>query len=288
MIGWRGTAPLGSAPGNLSRRCLALAAGFVLAVLFLSGCAKMNATRSQPFTDFPGYGALVADRGEKITIAVDPFDVSSTEIKGGHHEGLLQVRQPWIWGLSEEQKQVLYHDLPSVVRYAFIDELLKRKQRVVVFSGNAPGSAADYMVTGAVKSVELNTYGQGTREGFGSAGNYWEAKIVMSDVAIVRTAGHATLWKGDITEYCKLEGSPAKLNWTIFTVISKSLQEGLALSRGVTPGGLKEAVETSAADYTIDPVMRNPVDIAARLAALDVLKLIFSPGTRNTSHIMPR
>jgi hypothetical protein len=34
------------------------------------------------------------------------------------------------------------------------------------------GLYLDYALTGTVRSLEINTYGQRTREGFGSAGNY--------------------------------------------------------------------------------------------------------------------
>jgi hypothetical protein len=40
--------------------------------------------------------------------------------------------------------------------------------------------------------------------------------------------------------------------------------------------------------HHIDPGVTNPVDIVARLAALDVLTLIFSPESRSTDYVMPR
>jgi hypothetical protein len=266
--------------------------GFLLAGIFfvaisLNGCAKMGATRSLPFTEFPPRDFLIPVQAKKTTLAVEPFDASASEVTGGHHEGLLQVRQPWIWGLSDEQKQTLYGNVNTIVRYAFIDELLKWSKKVVLVDRRMPARGAAYVISGSIQSVELNTYGQGTREGFGSAGNYWEAEIVLSDVSIIRTADNTTLWKGVIRQYGKVEGSPAKLNWTIFTVIAKSLQEGVTLSKGVTPGHLKEVVDTSSADYELEQTMRNPVEIAARLAAIDVLKLIFNQESRNVDLSVP-
>jgi hypothetical protein len=104
--------------------------------------------------------------------------------------------------------------------------------------------------------------------------DYWEASVELADVIIVRSRDNATVWQGEVTEYCKLPDSPAKLDWTIFTVLQKSLQEGLALSKGVTAGAIQEAIETSAATYEIGPVQKNPVEVAARLAALQVLRRI--------------
>ena len=249
-------------------------AGLALSFLFLTGCMA-GKTRSLPFTEFPPADAVHITHMKRSTIAIQPFDISSTVIKGGHHEGLMQVRQPLIWGLSESQREVLYGDLGNVVRYAFIDELLKWKQRVIILGQGFPTRKPDYMVTGTVRSVELNTYGQGTREGFGSAGNYWEASVELGEVVIVRSRDSATVWQGEVIEYCKLADSPAKLDWTIFTVLQKSLQEGLALSKGVTAGALQDAVETSAATYEIGPIQKNPLEIASRLAALDILRRIF-------------
>ena len=94
---------------------------FIFALL-LNGCMA-GKTRSLPFTEYPPEEAINLGAG-KFTIEVNPFDISSTDIKGGHYEGLLQVRQPWIWGLSKEQKESLYGDLGNIVRYAIIDEFL--------------------------------------------------------------------------------------------------------------------------------------------------------------------
>jgi hypothetical protein len=261
-----------SQTGNSMKRKHVVFTGLMLSMLFLSGCMA-GKTRSLPFTEYPPAHAGI-DHLRKVTIAVRPFEIASTEIKGGHHEGLMQVRQPWIWGLSKEQEGTLFGDLGNVVRYAFIDELLKRNQRVIIVGQGFPTRKPDYTVTGTLRSVELNTYGQGTREGFGSAGDYWEATVALADVAIVRSRDNATVWQGDMAEYCKLANSPAKLDWTIFTVLQKSLQEGLALSKGVTPGGVQEAIETSAASYVVGTTGKTPVEIASRLAALHVLMRI--------------
>jgi len=262
-----------------------LLAGLFLSAFLLIGCMA-GSTRSLPFTEYPPADAIYL-RGGKFPIEVSPFDISSTEIRGSHYEGLLQVRQPWIWGLSEEEKKTLYGNLANIVRFAFIDELLRRDQRIIIPGYSASTERIDYAITGTVRSVELNTYGQGTREGFGSAGNYWEATVEVADVAIVRYSDKKTIWQGDITQYCKLAGSPVKLDWTIFTVIRKSLENGLTLSKGATPGRVEKMVENTSGDYELEPVNQNPVEIAARLAALDVLKRILEQP-RNESRSRTR
>ena len=268
----RNTVPFAPRLRSSCKRFLASAV-LVLVPLIMTGCAKMSSTKSLPFTEFPPPEIVTDHPARTFRIAVRPFDISATEITGGHHEGLLQVRQPGIWGLSEGQREALYRDLGDIARYAFIDELLKRKQSVTIVGDTSYRGAADYVISGTLRSVELNTYGQGTREGWGSAGNYWEAEVVLSDVVIARADG-TVLWSGEIDRYCKLEGSPAKLDWTVFTVVAKSLQQGLILSQGPSPVHIQDAVESSGADYQLAPVTKNPVDIAARLAALEVLKII--------------
>jgi hypothetical protein len=55
----------------------------------LSGCAA-NVTRSIPVTP--------------VRPGIVLFAYKDAKIEGGHHEGLLQVRQPWIFGISKAQK----------------------------------------------------------------------------------------------------------------------------------------------------------------------------------------
>ncbi|MDD5711216.1 MAG: hypothetical protein PHY31_00495 [Smithellaceae bacterium] len=111
----------------------ALLSLFVVLVFLLHGCAamKMGTTKNLPPTVMPQPAVSTAKIG-KIRIAVLPFDVANTEIRGGHYEGLAQVKQPWIWGLSDQQRQAMYGDLKNVARYAFIDELIRRGLKVVV------------------------------------------------------------------------------------------------------------------------------------------------------------
>lgn len=249
-------------------RAWLILAGLLLSTLFMTGCMA-NKTRYQPATELAPYEGF---RAVKHSIAITPFDIGAAAVTGGHYEGLLQVRQPWIWGLSDAQREALYGDLGNVVRYAFIDELAKRNQRIIISGPGVRSGDAEYTVTGSVRAIELNTYGQGTREGFGSAGNYWEATIELTDVTVVRTSDRAVVWSGGVTQYCKLQDSPAKLTWTMFTLMRKSLENSVALSAGLTPAGVKRMVENTAGEYDLDQTRRTPVEIAARLAAIEVLK----------------
>ncbi len=56
------------------------------------------------------------------------------------------------------------------------------------------GLFLDFALTGTVRSMEINTYGQGTWEGFGSAGNYWEATIRVTDIENVRYTDKKMIW----------------------------------------------------------------------------------------------
>lgn len=255
---------------------------FILAPLILVGCAaKFGATRSLPPTTFPPPSISLSDGIKKIKVAIEPFDIGKTVVSGGHHEGLAQVRQPWIWGIPEEQKYIFYRDIKNQVRYAFIDEFSRLGIQVIVpqehhkmlnlseEQKNLHIDDMDIKITGSVTSIQLNTFGRGlkgTFEGFGSSGNYWEAEITLSDV-IVYDKNQNMLWKGNINKYTKLLNCPAKLDWTIFDLISV----GLAMS---SPKGLVSGIKASKGEYQIEKITSNPVDIAARLAAIDVIMII--------------
>ena len=83
-----------------------------LAATALTGCTavKMGATSSLPFTTQPE-NVRLSEKFKDLEIEIKPFDVSEASVSGGHHEGVLQVRQPWIWGLSDEQKSIMYGDI---------------------------------------------------------------------------------------------------------------------------------------------------------------------------------
>ncbi|MDD5711217.1 MAG: hypothetical protein PHY31_00500 [Smithellaceae bacterium] len=128
-------------------------------------------------------------------------------------------------------------------------------------------------ITGTVKSVEMNTYGRvltGMFEGFGSAGNYGEANIIFSNVTVQDAKGKI-VWQGGIAKYGKLLNCPVQLDWTAFTLVSKSLMMSAA---GSDPTKLVNAVKSSGGDYHIEAITENPVEMAARLAAIDLIGFI--------------
>lgn len=258
---------------------------YLFIILYLSGCAaaKMGVTRSHPQTVLPASPIVLSEKSRSVEIVIEPFDVSRTSISGGHYEGLLQVKQPWIFGISDYQKAALYGDLKNVVRYAFIDEFIRRGLKVIVPPEhldklNLPeakiqknAEMADLKISGTISSIELNTYGRGLRgafEGFGSSGNYWESEIVLSDVMVVDRK-QTIIWKGDVRQYSKLFNSPVKLDWTMFTLLSKSLQMSSAMG---SPANLMGAVRSMSGDYDIEKINENPVEIAARLAAIEIIR----------------
>lgn len=258
---------------------------FMTAIL-LTGCAaKMGATRSLPPTAYPSHLVFHSFNIKKIQVAIEPFDVERTEISGGHHEGLAQVRQPWIWGLSDDQKEAMYGDLKNVARYAFIDEFNRIGLRVIVPEEHQSMLTlsekqkkmglkdASIIIRGSVKSIEMNTYGHGLSgsfEGFGSAGNYWEAEILLSDITICDKHQNI-LWRGDLKKYSKLLKCPVKLDWTMFTLLSKSLQSANMMS---SSSKMASGIKSSGADYIIEGIKDNPVEMAARLAAIDIIHII--------------
>jgi len=231
--------------------------------LALTGCAG---TRATPVTQPPGpqAGLPAALRGRPIAIALDS---SATAIQGGHHEGLLQVPQPWIFGLKPEQKKLLYDNAPQVAALAFLAEI--QRQGMTVRS-----EAPEFTLAGTVRSVAVDTYGHGTVEGFGSAGDYWEARIVFSGLRLVETRSGRVLWQGDQSGYAKLSPCPAHLDWTMLTLVERSLR-GTAL----LAGGLKNANEylhNFEGSYTLDAKAATPIELAGRVAAAEWLAKAFA------------
>ena len=160
-------------PNAYRSLCLSL---ILLGVYVMSGCAA-NVTRSAPCTQLRPNMVQTPPLLKGCQLAVVQFDTSNTKIEGGHHEGLLQVRQPWIFGISKEQKEMLYGNAGQVAALSFVSEL-KNQGLTVTLLKDMPGASSkdfDLILTGKVERVVLNTFGHGTKEGFGSAGDYWEA-----------------------------------------------------------------------------------------------------------------
>lgn len=262
------------------------AAAVLLALLPASGCTaiKMGGTRSLPPTTLPDKVTL-SSTIEHMAVEFEPFEISSASVSGGHYEGLLQVRQPWIWGLSDGQRAEMYDDLRNVARYALINEFIRlglkvhvpeehtTKLNVTDMKTGEKGTQVSLAIRGTISSIEMNTYGRGltgTFEGYGSAGNYWEAEISFTDIVVADAKG-SPIWKGNLTNYCKLATSPVKLDWTMFTLISKSLK--MSTING-NPLSSAEAISASKADYQLQATQTNPVEIAARLAAQDLIRIL--------------
>lgn len=260
------------------------AVALLLALLSACGCTaiKMGNTRSLPPTTLPEKVPL-SSTIKSLAVEFEPFKISTSSVSGGHYEGLLQVRQPWIWGLSDEQKTIMYDELRNVARYAIIDEFIRLGIKVLVPEEHASqlnikdehkiksNGHVSVAVKGVVSSIEMNTYGQGltgTFEGFGSAGNYWEAIICFTDIMVADARGNL-IWKGDLTKYSKLANSPVKLDWTMFTLISKSLKMS-----SINGNPSAEGISESNAEYRIEAIQSNPVEMAARLAAQDLIQIL--------------
>ena len=257
--------------------CLSL---ILLGVYVMSGCAA-NVTRSAPCTQLRPNMVETAPLLQRCGLAVVEFDSENTKIEGGHHEGLLQVRQPWIFGVSKEQKEMLYGNAGQLAALSFVSELKNQGLAITLLKDMPSASSKDFdlILTGEVERVILNTYGHGTREGFGSAGDYWEATVFFSNIQLRDMRSNKVFLLDDIKSYAKLQDSPAELDWTMLTVAVKSLQGALYLYQMQTASSAltvvtkgKKYVETWKADYTLDNYVISPIEVAARHAAAQFLQ----------------
>jgi hypothetical protein len=252
----------------------------ILSPYLISGCAA-NLTRSLPCTKLHPDIIDTAPRLKGSHFDIVLFDSKEAKIEGGHHEGLLQVRQPWIFGLSGTQKEMLYGSAGELAALSFASELKNQGLHVTLLKDveNIDSRRCDLLLTGKVERVTLNTYGYGTKEGFGSAGNYWEATVFFSNIQLKHMRSNKVFWIDDVQGYAKLENSPAKLDWTMLTVAVKSLKGALYLQQMQAASSLLTAasklkgyVENWEADYTLDHYEVSPIEVAARHAAAQLLR----------------
>jgi hypothetical protein len=234
------------------------------------GCMA-NATRHTAVTTAPEVRRAVPEavRGRRVAVSMD---VQGAQIKGGHHEGLMQVRQPWIFGLKTEQKALLYDNAPQVAALGFSSEL--QRQGLAVNPEDA-----DYVLTAVLKTVTLNTYGHGTTEGYGSAGNYWEARVAFAEATLADARTGRVVARGPREGYAKHSPSPARLDWTMLDLLAKSLKGAMILhdlKTAKNPTGIltkgKDYLYNFEGTYTMDEVKETPIDLAARVAAASLLE----------------
>lgn len=246
----------------------------LLLPLLLDGCMA-NSTRSQPVTELPLAAPTGARpfQGRSLDLRLD---LGGMKVEGGHHEGLMQVRQPWIFGLTKEQRATLYGQAGPVAVLAFATELKRLGARV-------EEGTPELELRGRLRTVVLNTYGKGTKEGFGSAGDYWEATVKFEGLELRDRRSGALLWAGPLEEYAKARPCPASLDWDLLTLSVKILSSSVALQT-VATGGVaaigagKDYVQTFAADYTLDRTQVSPIEVAGRKAAQHFLALTAAPA----------
>lgn len=251
----------------------------LLTVLWTYGCMA-NVTRYIPATPLQPPFANITKNIRDRRIAVMIFDSRDTRVEGGHHEGSLQVRQPWTFGLSKEDREVLYGKAGEVAALSFAVELERQGLSITPYSDWNPDYAKlnDLLLSGKVERVVLNTYGQGTIEGFGSAGNYWEATVYFSDIKLKETGSDRVIWEGELKSYAKLDNSPAKLDWNILTVVTKSLNGALKLQKIQAAANPLDAMSSTSsyinnweATYNLERTDITPIEVAARHAVIQFL-----------------
>jgi hypothetical protein len=89
------------------------------------------------------------------------------------------------WHLKGTE-DMLYGNAGQLAALSFVSELKDQGLTVTLLEDMPSTTSRDYdlLLTGQVECVILNTYGHGTKEGFGSAGNYWEATVFFSNIKL--------------------------------------------------------------------------------------------------------
>ncbi len=211
---------------------------FILLFIFLTGCV----TTRPPDTILAEASPTLSQKlpGLKIALLFVPL---SEQVAGSHHEGLLKVPQPWIFGLSADQKLLLRHNAQSMAYQSFIDEL----RRLGVEVSEKP-EKNETVWTLQLNELRIDTFGDGWK-GFGSAGNYWEARLGVS----VRDKNSKSF---EISSLAVSSPAPAKMDAMTFVNMFVYFAKPSLLN-------------LPSASYALDLSQTNPVENAARLAARD-------------------
>ncbi len=231
-------------------------------LLTLAACAG-NATRNTPVTPVEPLRVELPRALRGIPVAVE-LEVGATEVAGAHHEGLLQVKQPGLFGLSDEQKQQLYGSAKELAVLGVITEL--KRQGLDVRIGTAAADGAK--LGGRVARIVLNTFGDGIG-GFGSAGDYWEARIELEGLTLWRRGEAREL--GRIEAYAKLAPSPAKMGWEAALQSMIAMAQIMASMAQIAAGSIS-GTSFPAMTYDLDKTPHSPLEIAGRHAAVEILR----------------
>ncbi|MBI4679493.1 MAG: hypothetical protein HY748_18120 [Elusimicrobia bacterium] len=241
------------------------------------GCMA-NRTRMLPVTPVVPEKAAVPAALENRRVAVF-LEFRSAKVSGGHHEGRLQGRQPSGYGLSRDQRKGLYGNAPQAAALSFTAELRRQGVDAYWSDGAAAGrDAQDRRLFGRVDRVALNTYGGGTKEGFGSAGDYWEASL---DLVLSLRQGEdgAVVWEGPLSSYAKLDPCPVRWEWSLWGLFLRSMEDSLSeLAKTSAPKGLAAVMAGGSSAwenaYRVDPAEVTPIEVAARHAAVEFLRVL--------------
>jgi hypothetical protein len=252
-----------------------------LILFFFPGCVTTQ--RKIPFTPpFPEQVSY-SESLKKSTLAVLLFDTGNTKISGGYHEGLLQVRQPWFIGLSKEQRKALYDKAPELAALSFVSELKNQGIQVLLVENrkDLDSLSTDWLLTGKMSAIKLDTFGSGTKEGFASAGDYWDTTLNFSALCLTDIKNNKILWQGDIQKYAKLPHCPVRLDMTVFGMISRLFKGTLLMTQLQTTSSPldfaskgKDLVSLVKAEYHFEKYPVSPIETAARHAACVFLEKI--------------
>lgn len=174
-------------------------------------------------------------------------------ISGQHFEGQWQVPQPWIFGLSTDQKDQLRFQASDLAAERLIAELKNAGLKIL----DSQSRSQKYELwTIEVTEVEIDTYGNGFH-GFGSAGNYWKAENTYKITRVTEPSNKELKFKKEaIVSPCPTEMTAG----TILNLIK------FAVSPSVT--------SLPSASYDVNITNENPIELSARLAAQDVINFI--------------
>jgi hypothetical protein len=245
----------------------------------LSGCAS-NLTR---FTDYTPYSpphescAPLCNVEMQFTL----FDMTQMDVTVALYGGLLQVRQPLSMLLNQEDQMKIREGAPQAVLYGFVNELTSRGFKVTIRS---PEETADAdpppgwaRVSCDLEALRLDIFDPGM-SGFGSAGDYSEATVNLRSFS-VRFQGvdyPISLTKENFK--AKTKGSLLAYTWSfgdfVFHMAKAAAKIVTIGESSIIAKGVNRSLEIELPEMRIQEGKMSPVELAARLAAIDFIEAL--------------
>lgn len=231
----------------------------LLPILFLLyGC-----TESITETVVPPSNYAAAPGLKGVVIYAEPCSADNAELKVSHYEGLMKVPQPTFFGGMPKADRDRIKDMSvQIAQYNLLMPLEKSGAVFKKYSPDIKMERNSVRLLCSIKKIRVGIYDNGY-DGFGSAGNYWEADTDFDGLSIIKNGKSAEL--EPISSHGQLKNAP---------VNPGTLMDALIISVKIAKNPIGEAFALNDIDYHLDTSAKSPVEIASYLAGIELAKQV--------------